>query len=170
MSVNQTGSLEKEERMQEVVFDSLSFPFISKPVLFGGKAMEFYGLRKGHDFDWVVSPEDFSWLRQCFPEWGFINLFGDEGVRVGDHEFYLTHFGYGYAQWKHGAIERQDHHVIHLELLLFLKTMTLVYEPDNRKARSDIPLLMHKLGVWPLISAPEQVMEVPPDLLVQEGL
>jgi len=61
---NPDGNFGKEERMQEVVFDPLSFPFISKPVLFAGKAMEFYGLRKGHDFDWIVSPEDFSWLRE----------------------------------------------------------------------------------------------------------
>ena len=43
----------------ELGLDVLQYTFIHKPLLFGGKAMEYYGLRKaGADIDLVIHEED----------------------------------------------------------------------------------------------------------------
>ncbi len=48
---------------------NLQYAFADKPLLIGGKAMEFYGLRKaGADVDFVVSLRDHDGLRRLHPD------------------------------------------------------------------------------------------------------
>ncbi len=69
----------------------------------------------------------------------------------------MSHFGCSYFQLETKSVNEHDYQVVHLEILLFLKTLTLIYEPENQKARQDMLLLMGKLGVLPLVS--EQLLE-----------
>ena len=47
---------------------NLNFRFKKKPLLVGGKAMEYYGLRKaGEDIDFIVTNEDYKQLARQYP-------------------------------------------------------------------------------------------------------
>lgn len=60
----------------------LDFVFLSKPLLIGGKAMEYYGLRQaGRDIDFVITAEDYERLAQQYPD-DLRDLWGDLGVCV----------------------------------------------------------------------------------------
>jgi hypothetical protein len=51
------------------------YEFKNPPLVVGGLAMEYYGLRKtGHDYDYMVSKSDWSKLKKKHPK--CINLFG----------------------------------------------------------------------------------------------
>lgn len=53
----------------------LNFDFIDPPLILGGMALEYYGIRKcGYDFDCMVSPRDWIRLKEIYPN--NINLFG----------------------------------------------------------------------------------------------
>ena len=53
------------------------YKFKKSPLVVGGLAMEYYGIRKtGHDFDYMVSPADWKILKKLHPD--KINLFGGE--------------------------------------------------------------------------------------------
>jgi hypothetical protein len=133
------------------LFDIVPFAFLLKPLLIGGKAMEYYQLRSGNDYNFLIPKEEFRRLRLHFPNTFFTNTYGDAGIRVGDYAFYESQFGFIYFQLERDAIDGHDYLVAHLEFLLFLKTLTLVYDPGNQKARQDLFLLMQKLGVPPFL-------------------
>ena len=111
--------------------------------------MQYYSLREGNDYDFLIPKEEFRRLRLSAPTGFFTNAFGDAGIRIGEYEFYESQFGFIYFHLERDAIDQQDYLVAHLEFLLFLKTLTLVHEPENKKARQDLILLMHKLGIQP---------------------
>jgi hypothetical protein len=134
------------------LFETFPFAFTLKPLLIGGKAMEYHHLRPGNDYDFLIPKEEFRRLRRHFPNTFFTNAYGDAGIRVGGYAFYESQFGFIYFQLERDAIDRHDYLVAHLEFLLFLKTLTLVYDPGNQKARQDLVLLMQKLGVQPFPS------------------
>ena len=53
----------------KIDFSLLNYNFMKKPLLVGGMAMEYYGLRKaGRDIDLIVAQEDHSALKKLFPE------------------------------------------------------------------------------------------------------
>ena len=55
----------------DIPLDTLAYPFREKPLLIGGKAMEYYGLRKaGDDIDLVISVADHTRLAKqgCIPK------------------------------------------------------------------------------------------------------
>ena len=64
----------------------------------------------------------------------------------------MSHFGCSYFQLETKSVNEGDYQVVHLEILLFLRTLTLIHEPENQKARQDMLLLMNRLGVLPLVS------------------
>ena len=73
--------------------DKLQYTFLAKPLLIGGKAMEYNGLRPaGADIDFVIAAEDYVALAQKYPD-HTKDVFGDLGVCV--YEFEL---------WKRQAI------------------------------------------------------------------
>src|SRR5260370_12216930 len=58
----------------------LCYTFQTKPLLIGGKAMEFHGLRlAGDDIDFVITRGDYAGLVELYPE-HTKDLFGDLGV------------------------------------------------------------------------------------------
>ena len=63
-----------------IELEKLNYEFQYKPLLIGGKAMEYYGLRKaGKDIDLVVHPQDHANLVNKYPD-NIKNLYGDIGV------------------------------------------------------------------------------------------
>jgi hypothetical protein len=137
--------------LPKTLFTHLDHTFLLKPLLITGKAMEYYQLRHGDDYDFLVPAPEFERLREAFPAGQFTNVRGEQGVRIGTYEFFVNLFGFSYSELETKAVNERDYQVIHLEFLLFLKTLTFIYEPENQKARQDMLLLMGKLGVLSLV-------------------
>jgi hypothetical protein len=110
----------------------LNFAFTTPPLLIGGKAMEFYGLRPaGADVDFVISVDDYERLANQYPD-HLKNLGGDLGVCVYEFEIWKSICLFDYAFLSAGALEQGDHRVIGLEKLLFLKALAMKVEKYHR--------------------------------------
>ncbi len=127
--------------MEKIEFARLDFKFASKPLLIGGQAMEYYGLRKsGDDIDFVITAEDYERLSQKYPD-HLRNLGGDLGVCVYEFEIWKTICLFDYAFLSRDAIETEDYLVVSLEKLLFLKAIAMK-EP---KYQRDLELIVERV-------------------------
>ena len=130
-----------EEFLVEIDLVKLEYTFLSKPLLIGGKAMEYYGLRPaGNDIDFVITAEDYARLSQQYPD-HLRDLWGDLGVCVYEFEIWksICLFDYGYLSA--GALDVGEYLVISLEKLLFLKALAMKEE----KYRKDLELIVAKV-------------------------
>ncbi|MBN1966595.1 MAG: hypothetical protein JW910_18225 [Anaerolineae bacterium] len=119
----------------------LGFTFQAKPLLIGGMAMEYYGLRKtGRDIDLVVVAADRERLAVQYPDHQK-DLYGDLGVCIYEFEIWQTICLFDYAFLAQGAIEYEDCLVISLEKLLFLKALAMK-EP---KYHRDLELIVERV-------------------------
>ena len=124
-----------------IPFEKLAYPFQEKPLLIGGKAMEYYGLRKaGADIDLVVSLNDHANLKKQYPD-HIQDLFGDIGICEFEFEIWDQICRYDYQELKVAAIEEADVLVISLEKLLFLKTLAI----KEDKYYQDVLLLVDEI-------------------------
>jgi hypothetical protein len=109
----------------DINIEKLEFSFISKPLLIGGKAMEYYGLRKaGADIDLVISRNDHKRLVEKYPD-HVKDLYGDLGVCEFDFEIWNQICTFDYDYLRVGAIEEDKFLVVSLEKLLFLKALAM---------------------------------------------
>lgn len=124
-----------------IPLDKLNYPFLDKPLVIGGNAMEYYGLRKsGADIDIVISTRDHANLRRQYPD-HIKDLYGDLGICEFEFEIWNQICCYNYEELKHGAIEEPSFLVISLERLLFLKTLAIKEE----KYYNDVLLLVDEI-------------------------
>lgn len=127
--------------MMHIPFEKLAYPFQDKPLLIGGKAMEYYGLRKaGADIDMVISLNDHANLKKQYPD-HIQDLDGDIGICEFEFELWNQICRYDYEELRAGAIEEADVLVISLEKLLFLKTLAIKEE----KYYQDVLLLVDEI-------------------------
>jgi hypothetical protein len=125
----------------EVPLEKLAYQFQDKPLLIGGMAMEYYGLRKaGADIDLVISLRDHENLMRRYPD-HIKNLYGDIGICEFDFEIWNQICRYDYDEMKVGAIEEPAMLIISLERLLFLKTLAIKKE----KYYQDVLLLVDEI-------------------------
>lgn len=121
--------------------EQLNYQFRDKPLLIGGKAMEYYGLRKsGADIDLVVSARDHENLRRQYPD-HIKDLYGDLGICEFEFEIWNQICRYDYEELTEGAVEESSFLVISLERLLFLKTLAIKEEKYYR----DVLLLIDEI-------------------------
>lgn len=121
--------------------ERLNHTFIHKPLLIGGMAMEYYGLRKaGADIDLVVHPDDHKSLVQHYPD-HIKDIYGDIGVCEFGFEIWnqICTFDYEYLS-EHAVIE-SDFIVVSLEKLLFLKALGM----EIPKYHRDMELVVKKI-------------------------
>lgn len=119
----------------------LHYTFQTKPLLIGGKAMEFYGLRPaGDDIDFVIARTDYAGLTILYHE-HTKDLFGDLGVCVYEFELWTSINLFDYSFLAANAIETEDYLVISLEKLLFLKALA-IQQPKNER---DLRLIVKKI-------------------------
>lgn len=103
----------------------LKHEFMHKPLLIGGKAMEYYHLRKaGDDIDLVIHPDDHKRLLERYPD-NVKDLYGDIGICEYGYEIWNQICTFDYDHLRLGAIEELDFLVISLEKLLFLKAIAM---------------------------------------------
>lgn len=111
-----------------VNLSALNYIFKLKPLLVGGKAMEFYGLRKaGDDIDLIATEEDVINLIKLYPD-RVSDLWGDLGVCPLNFEIWKTIGFYDYDRLKEGAIEQEDCLVISKEKLLLMRAFAIKKE------------------------------------------
>ncbi len=121
----------------------LDYAFHRKPLLIGGKVMEYYNLRKaGDDVDFVVALEDYEGLKEAYPEPEYQRgLFGDLGVTVDESEVWKCICLFEYKFLSEKALEMEEYLIISLEKLLFLKVLAM----HKRKYRKDVKLIRQKI-------------------------
>jgi hypothetical protein len=119
----------------------LGFTFAAKPLLIGGRAMDYYGLRpSGEDIDFVITASDYERLSQVYPD-HLKDLGGDLGVCVYEFEIWKTICLFDYAFLSEGAVEAGDYLIISLEKLLFLKALAMKVPKYHR----DLELNVEKI-------------------------
>lgn len=119
----------------------LNYTFYEKPLLVGGKAMEYYQLRKsGDDIDFIISAQDFKNLAEQYPE-NIKDLFGDMGICIHEFELWRCIILFGYDFLATGAIELEHIKIISLEKLLFLKALGI----SEKKLENDLRLIVNKI-------------------------
>ena len=120
---------------------ALGYKFKTKPLLVGGKAKEFYGIRKsGPDTDLIVTSGDYNNLSKLYPN-NLADLWGDLGVKVKGFEIWKTILLFDYEFLSKGAIEKKDHKIIFLEKLLFLTSLAI----KKPKYLKDTQLIVKKI-------------------------
>lgn len=121
---------------------ALDFTFSKKPLVVGGKAMEYYGLRaSGNDVDLVVPKEDLEKLARKYPT-RIRDISGDLGIIVHGFEIWKTIRYYNYGFLSEGAIEHDQYLIISLEKLLFLKALAMT----DPKYHKDLELIVEKIA------------------------
>lgn len=109
----------------DIDLSKLDFNFSSKPLLIGGRAMEYYGLRKsGADIDFVITFEDHERMALKYPN-NIKDLYGDLGICEFEFEIWNRIATFNYDYLKEGAIEEKEYIVVSLEKLLFLKAIAM---------------------------------------------
>ena len=125
----------------DIPLEKLAYRFQDKPLLIGGQAMEYYGLRKaGADIDLVISLSDHTNLKQQYPH-HIKDLYGDIGICEFEFEIWNQICRYDYEELKVGAIEESTMLIISLERLLFLKTLAI----KEQKYYQDVLLLVDEI-------------------------
>ena len=125
----------------DIPLDKLNYAFIKKPLLVGGKAMEYYGLRpSGADIDFIADREDVYNLIRQYPE-RVKDLWGDLGVCPFEFEIWKSICLLTYADLCETAIDAGDFLVISLEKLLMMKAFAMKIE----KYRVDTELIVQEL-------------------------
>ena len=121
----------------------IDYSFIHKPLLIGGKAMEYYELRKaGNDIDFVITTEDYEGLKEKYPDPEYHrDLFGDLGIMINEFEIWKCILLFDYEFLSEDAIEKEEYLIISLEKLLFLKALAMKEE----KYHNDLKLIVQKI-------------------------
>ncbi len=125
----------------DIDFSQLGYSFSAKPLLVGGKAMEYYRLRTGgHDADFIVAASDYGQLAHLYPACVKVR-FDNFGVCLQGCEFWrsLVFFGYDFLAVR--SIEEENYKVISLERLLFLEALAIA-RPRNE---TDLRLVVTKI-------------------------
>lgn len=116
---------------------SSNLSFIEKPILIGGMAMEYYGMRKaGADIDLIITDEDYQALAQKYPN-ERKDLYGDLGLVIGKFEIWrsIAHLDYNFL--KKDAIEEENILIVSIDRLLWTRVCAMEVE----KYRNDLELL-----------------------------
>jgi hypothetical protein len=93
----------------------LGVDFTTKPLIVGGMAMEYYGLRKhGLDVDFIISFEDYETLATKYPTYKK-DSWGDLGIAVHDFELFRTIWKLDYAFLSTDAAEYDNYKVISID-------------------------------------------------------
>jgi len=105
--------------------------FDQKPILIGGKAMEYYGLRKaGADIDLVIGNDDYKRLETQYPEQRK-DLYGDLGVVLWPFEIWRSIALLDYDFYQENAAEYDLLKVVSLDRLLFMRVIAREVEKYN---------------------------------------
>lgn len=119
----------------------LGMEFSSKPLVIGGLAMEYYGIRKrGKDVDFIVSNKDYQSLAEKYPD-NKKDKWGDLFVSFPNCELLRSIFRFDYDFFAEGAVEHENCKVISIEKLFFMKVLAFDNQPEIKKHVQDYRLI-----------------------------
>jgi hypothetical protein len=128
----------------EINLNVLEYKFKNKPLLIGGKAMEYYGLRKaGLDIDLVIHNDDHKTLKEKYPN-NVKDLYGDIGICEYGFEMWNQICTFDYDYLRDNAIEEKDYLIISLEKLLFLKALGMEIAKYHKDLEMIVKLVLKK--------------------------
>jgi hypothetical protein len=123
-------------RFQESLYES-KLNFSVKPILIGGMAMEYYGMRKsGADIDLIITDDDYKNLACKYPEQKK-DLYGDLGVVIDNFEIWRSIAHLDYDFFKKEAIEEENVLILSIDRLLWTRVCAMEVE----KYRNDLMLM-----------------------------
>lgn len=126
---------------RSVDLSGLDICFSSKPLVIGGLAMEYYGIRnKGEDIDFIVTADDYEALAGRYPNHRR-DKWGDLFVSLDHCELLRSIFRFDYDFLSQNAIEYEMCKVISLERLFFMKVLAYDNQPEIEKHASDYRLM-----------------------------
>ena len=130
--------MNKNNSLNIIDLNKLDVCFEDKPIVIGGMAMEYYGLRKhGNDIDFIISNRDYlkleSRYRNCRKD-----RWGDLGVRVNDFEMFRSIWKLDYSYFNVGSIEFDNLKVVSIDMLLRMQVFAMETEEKNR---NDVELI-----------------------------
>ena len=103
----------------------LGYIFLDKPILIGGMAMEYYGLRKhGDDVDFIVTERDYQRLKVQYPD-NRKDVWGDFGILVHGFELFRSIYKFDHADYSAGAIELTNYKIISIDMLFRMKVFAM---------------------------------------------
>jgi len=119
-------------------FSRIGIAFTDKPIIVGGLAMEYYGIRKhGSDVDFIVSNVDYLKLegkyRDCRKD-----MWGDWGIQTAGYEMFRSIYRFDYDYYGVGAIEFERYKVISIDMLFRMKVYAM---NSSDKHNNDVELL-----------------------------
>ncbi|GHV19700.1 hypothetical protein FACS18949_15550 [Clostridia bacterium] len=111
--------------------------FTAPPIVIGGMAMEYYGIRKsGADIDLVIRDEDYQILANTYPD-KRKDIYGDLGVVIESFEIWRSIALLDYEFFATGAIDWGAIKIVSLDRLLFSRVSAMEVE----KYRNDLDLI-----------------------------
>ena len=114
-------TLNELELEKTIDIQRLGYAFLDKPVIVGGLAMEYYGLRKhGDDVDFIVTERDYQNLKVKFPN-NRKDVWGDFGLLVDGFELFRSIYKFDHAHYSQGAIELTNYKIISIDMLFRMK-------------------------------------------------
>lgn len=126
-----------------IELEKLRFSFQDKPLLIGGKAMEYYGIREaGEDIDFVITTDDYELLSKKYPE-SIKEIWGDFGVCEYEFEIWKSICLFEYDFLAEDAVEEDDFLVISFEKLMFLKVLAI----SQPKYQRDLVLMRDRMAI-----------------------
>ena len=119
------ANLDELELETTIHVEKLGYKFLDKPVIVGGLAMEYYGLRKhGDDIDFIVSDRDYQRLKVKFPD-NRKDVWGDFGILVNGFELFRSIYKFDHAHYSQAAIEFTNYKMISIDMLFRMKVFAL---------------------------------------------
>ncbi len=129
--------------MNQVIIDvneklnEIPLSFIYKPIIIGGMAMEYYGMRKsGRDMDLIISIDDYHVLSEKYPD-NKKELYGDLGFIINDFEIWRSIALIDYDFFLKDAIDEGNVLIVSIDRLLWMRVCAMEVE----KYKKDLHLM-----------------------------
>ena len=125
---------------------------LSNPILIGGKVLEYYGLRKGHDYDFVVSKKDFEKLKKKYGEFDFPK--NTPGVKLYNPktefeiDLFVSMYGKNYNHLLKNSTKSPKYLMASLHDIMEMKMKTYfdkVRNATKNKSLRDVKLILSKI-------------------------
>jgi len=125
--------MDKSKILETIDLNKLEISFFDKPIVVGGMAMEYYGMRKhGEDIDFIVSNRDYLQLEAKYRNFRK-DMWGDFGIRVNEYELFRSMWKFDYQYFNIGAIEFNEYKIISIDMLFRMKVFAIDSEEKHKK-------------------------------------
>lgn len=149
MGVDDTATFTDGGKSKHVIerieneLQTLGLRFDQTPVVIGGTALEYYGVRKsGADIDLVVCDMDYQRLAKQYPD-KRKDIWGDLGIVLGSLEIWRSILLFDYTFYIQGAVSCNYLMITSLEKLLFMRvcTLNITNQKTAEKYKNDLKLI-----------------------------